>query len=482
MSDVEASARGDSTVLKSFKSFDPSKNKLTLKPIEKAKIINDDRSIYGTFAEIGAGQEVVRFFFQAGGASGTVAKTMSAYDMKFSDAIYGAEKSYVCKERVDKMLEKEFSLLEERLGTGDDQFRYFVFANSVATGSNRRNIAGHGWVGMMFQAKHGEKPCKVFIHIRMLSKNNLEQQYAVGVVGVNLVHACYDAFDDPTKLIEYLGDGFDAESFEIDSISFEGPEFSSLDNRFMQIELVKRGLTSAVMFNQDGEISSPSELLFRKHVLALRGSYKPITKAKVEMLEQGLEHFKLKTKNESSEVRVICEITTDELDQSGVCDREDFLSRIDMLSSIGYAVMVSNHKDDFSLVNFLRRYSTLSRGLVLGSHNLHKILDKNNYKHLVGGLLEALGLMLNHGTTLFLYPIRTDDGVMHIDKIQLSHQNRLLLEYLLSAGLVEELDNHSELSYVSPEEIVELVKNGENIDGLVPEPIVKIITERHLYR
>lgn len=449
--------------------------------LSKAKEINKSPSCYGTFAEIGAGQEVARFFFQAGGASATVAKTMSAYDMEFSDAIYGSEKSYVCISRVFKMLDHEYELLERRLSNKKESRRFFVYANSVATGSKRRKTHGHGWAGVRFQRHPEEQPSEVFIHLRMLAENINDQQTFVGVAGVNLLHACLHHYDDPAEIISALGEGLRLEDFEIDSVRFSGPAFEKVDNRVMQIDLVRKGLTSAVMYNHDGEISSPSELLFRKHAVAIRGSFRPVTNVKIDMLEQGLKHFKQKTGVSGEDIRVICEITTEELYVGGDVVGEDFLARVDMLASLGYAVMVSNHKDDFSLVHLMRRYSTLSRSLILGSHNLHKILDKRNYRHLVGGLLEALGLMLNGGTHLYLYPINTEDGPLTIEKLDLSPENRILVNYLLEAGLVEQLDTASELEYVSPSEVVHAIQNKEDVSHLIPEKVYSIIKHRNIY-
>lgn len=450
--------------------------------IEKAKSINEDTGIYGTFAEIGAGQEVARFFFQAGQASKTIAKTMSAYDMKFSDAIYGPEKSYVCHPRVNKMLEKEYDLLEERLTERKIPTRFFVFADTVATGSKRRNTAGHGWVGVKFQHEVGAKPSKVILHIRLLGKSNIEQQVALGKVGVNLVHACFNSHENPGELIRLLSDDVDINTIEIDSIRMTGPCFDSINNRMMQIELVKKGLSSGVMFNSKGHISSPSELLYKKHVVAIRGTFRPITTAKAKMLETARETFSNTIATGNNDTLAVCEISTDLLYQSGDVDKEDFLARVDMLAGLGYAVLVSSYKDDFSLVEYLNRYSPLSRALVLGTHNLNKILDKNSYKHLVGGLLEALGLMLSHNTYLFLYPIMTHSGMLNVEDVKLSDENKLLLDYLMNSGLVKILENKTSDLYISPSEVCELIKEGKEIDNYVPESVVTIVKDRCLYQ
>ena len=280
-----------------------------------------------------------------------------------------------------------------------------------------------------------------------------------------------------------MGDDVDSHEVEIDSISFSGPAFENVNNRMMQIELVKQGLTSAVMFNSKARISSPSELLYKKHVIATRGTFRPITRVKEDMLEAAKKHF-VKTKNvDESDCVTVCEMSTHHLigEADLKIDEADFLSRVDMLAGLGYTVMVSNHKDDFSLVEYLVRYSALSRALVLGSHNLHKILDKNYYKHVVGGLLEALGLMLSHNTSLFVFPITTKDGQLSVENVKLSEENRLLLNYLLTSGLVEELENDSDSIYISPSKVCEMIKAKNEISHLVPASVVELISARKLY-
>jgi hypothetical protein len=452
-----------------------------LSTIDKARLVNEDASAYGTFAEIGAGQEVARYFFQAGFASQTIAKTMSAYDMQFSDAIYGQERSYVCFARVDKMLEKEYSLLEERLKKREIPTKYFVLADTVATGSKRVNRAGHGWVGFKFQASPGAEPSKVVIHVRLSGKSSLEQQAELGKVGVNLVYGCIHLHGDPRKLISSLGENIDKDCLEVDSIRFSGPVFEGINNRLMQIELVKQGLTEAVMFNSKGEISSPSEILYKKHIVATRGTFRPITKMKLQMLETAYDHFTTKNDYDEKTVIKVCEISTDLLYNEGEIDPQDFLARIDMLSSLGLSVLISGHRDDFSLVEYLNRYSSLSRALVLGMHNVSKVFEATSYDHVSGGILQAFGLFEKCQTQLFLYPIFTENGLVSLEELNLEKASKLLINYFLQVGLVEVLENKVKDVYVSPGQVCKVLKEGGDISGLVPKQTAGLLKNRKLY-
>lgn len=453
----------------------------TLSTLEKAKAVNEDASAYGTFAEIGGGQEVARYFFQAGLASQTIAKTMSAYDMQFSDAIYGQEKSYVCQARVDKMLSKEYSLLEERLKAREIPTKYFVLADTVATGSKRVNRAGHGWVGFKFQATPQSEPSKVVIHVRLSGKSAVEQQAELGKVGVNLVYGCMYLNSDPRELIKSLGDNIDHTCLEVDSIRFSGPALGEINNRLMQIELVKQGLTDAVMFNNKGDISSPSELLYKKHIVATRGTFRPITKMKLQMLEAGFDHFLQTHKGDHESVVKVCEISTDLLYNEGEVNPKDFLARIDMLSSLGLTVLISRHRDDFALVEYLNRYSSLSRALVLGTHNVSKVFDAQSYEHISGGILQAFGLFEKCSTQLYLYPIYTDKGLVSLDQLNLPKASSLLINYLVQVGQVEILDNKNQDIYVSPDQVCKLLQQGGDISKMVPENTAGIIKDRKLY-
>ena len=197
---------------------------------EKALKINLDAARFGTFAEIGAGQEVARWFFHVGKASSTVAKAISGYDMAISDALYGKAPQYVSRARLEAMLDREFSQLVEQLDAKRGEgTAFFVFADTVATHGSSRSSGGHGWLGVRFQDHPRAQPSEIIIHIEMLDAFTARQQEAVGFVGVNLVYGAYACLKDPTTLVKSLMDGLDRRRVEIDLIKFSGPAFSSVD-------------------------------------------------------------------------------------------------------------------------------------------------------------------------------------------------------------------------------------------------------------
>src|SRR5690554_1872902 len=233
---------------------------------QKALKINLGRRFYGTLSEIGAGQEVARHFFQAGGASGSIAKTISAYDMTFSDEIYGREESgrYVCENRLKRMLNKEFNLLQTRLGsTRGKDHQFFAFANTVAALNFQRTNESHGWMGVRFQDAPENEVSEVIIHVRMLDPQNILQQDAIGIIGVNLIYAAFFLHRYPEAFILSLLDHLDSSRIEIDFIKFSGKAFEKIDNRLMNLFLLQQGMTDAIMFDERGEVVLPSDVLYR---------------------------------------------------------------------------------------------------------------------------------------------------------------------------------------------------------------------------
>src|SRR3954453_22736402 len=252
---------------------------------EKALHINLDSAKYGTFAEIGAGQEVARRFFLVGGAAGTIAKTMSAYDMTFSDAIYGPADLYVSRVRLNTMLDHEYNLLVERLDAKLGSHRtFFVFADTVAARSFKQHNESHGWLGVRFQSETRGEPSQIIIHVRMLDEGNVDQQEALGVVGVNLLYGAF-YYHLPEKLIASLQENLAEDRIQVDMIKFSGPAYAGVDNRLMSLQLVSQGLTNAVMFTADGESVQPAEILHKKAIIIERGSFRPVTYATNDMLE-----------------------------------------------------------------------------------------------------------------------------------------------------------------------------------------------------
>jgi hypothetical protein len=373
----------------------------------KALTINLEESRYGTFAEIGAGQEVVRHFFQAGGASGTIAKTISAYDMVFSDAIYGKAPRYVSRERLTTMLDHEYSLLEERLAEArGSRTAFYVFADTVATRNFKGDNDAHGWLGIRFQIHPGDAPNDIILHVRMWDKDAVLQQEALGIFGVNFIYGAFFYRTAPEKFIRSLVENLSTDRIEVDMLKFTGPAFAQVDNRLLSLLLVQTGLTNAVMFGPDGDVLQPSEVLYRKAILVERGSFRPVTRVNVDMLDCTTALFLQEPAVKGKPVMVLTEITMNNLLASGKLDSVDFLARVDLLGSIGFTVMISNYPEFYRLTSYFRRYTKEMIGVALGVNNLIEIFNEKYYENLPGGILESFGRMFRNAVKLYVYPMR----------------------------------------------------------------------------
>ncbi len=386
-----------------------SEQKQLLTTNRKALTINLADAQYGTFAEIGAGQEVARQFFQAGGASGTIAKTISAYDMTFSDAIYGKSPRYVSRERLGLMLDHEYQLLIERLAAQrGDRTTFFVFADTVATRNFKGTNEAHGWMGVRFQTGPGSEPSDIVLHVRMWDKDAVLQQQALGIIGVNVIYGAFHYHADPRQFIESLLDNLTADRIEVDMLKFSGPAFTGIDNRLMSLYLVQHGLTNAVMFGNGGEVLQPSEILYTKAILVERGSFRPVTHVNVDMLNCATAQFVQEPAVKGKEVVVLMEITMNNLLAAGELDAQDFLSRVDLLSDIGFTVLISNYSEYFRLTSYFRRYTKEMIGVAMGINNLIEIFNEKYYENLEGGILESFGRLFRNAVKLYIYPMRQE--------------------------------------------------------------------------
>src|SRR6266404_8861548 len=396
----------------------------------KAFQINLDHQKYGTFAEIGAGQEVARRFFHMGGAAGTIAKTISAYDMTFSDAIYGPADRYVSRVRLGTMLDHEYNLLLERLNAklGGER-TFFVFADTVAARSFKQHNESHGWLGVRFQSeKHGE-PSQIIIHVRMLDETNVDQQEALGVTGVNLIYGAF-YYAEPEKLISSLQENLASGRIEVDLIKFSGPLFCKIDNRLMSLQLVSQGLTSAVMFTADGEMVQPAEVFYKKAILVERGSFRPVTYATNDMLDGARGVFLAQSGCSEKDLVVLMEMTLENLLAEGQLNHADFLARVDILGALGRTVLISKFGEYYRLAGYLSRYTNQKIGLLMGVPSLIEIFDERYYLNLEGGILEALGRMFKSGLKLYVYPIIDEktSKVITATKIEVAPNLRSLFQ------------------------------------------------------
>ena len=454
---------------------------------QKALKINLNKNIYGSFAEIGAGQDTVRQFFRAGGASSTIAKSMSAYDKDFSDAIYGIEndKRYVTEKRLRKMLVWETNLIEKRLTRDKHPDKlFFSFANTVATIDFAKKFKGHGWVGIKFQVEPGGDYNEIIIHIRFKENVARLQQETLGILGTNLIYSAFYKFNKPKKLLKYLYDNLDKDQLEIDTINFSGPIFKNVDNRLISLQLVKKGMTDAVMFSPDGKNVLPAKILYKKNILALRGSFRPVTKVNVEMYLNSIKLF-LKQKNvDLDNTQVVFEITLSNLKSDGEIDEQDFLDRAKLLCSLGQTVLISNFKEYFKLVEYFSLYTKKKIGLTMGINNLIEIFDPKYYTHLSGGILEAFGKLFFKNVKVFAYPMLNEDGVIiNSDNLKVHPRMKELYKFFKYNNKVQDVEDYNEDHLkIFSREVLTLINNGDpKWEEMLPNGVTKLIKDQKLF-
>src|SRR2546423_15253364 len=452
---------------------------------KKAFQINLDAKKYGTFAEIGAGQEVAGRFCHVGGAAGTVAKTMSAYDMTFSDAIYGPADRYVSRNRLQTMLDHEYELLIERLDKKLGGVRtFFVFADTVAARSFKQHNESHGWLGIRFQNEPGGEPSQIVIHVRMLDEANVDQQEALGIIGVNLLFGVF-YHQQPEKLIASLHENLAANRMQVDLIKFSGPAYAKVDNRLMSLQLVSQGLTDAVIFTADGEMVQAADILYKKFILVERGSFRPVTYATNDMLNGARTAFVKQSGCADTDLVVLMEMTLENLLAEGQLDHADFLARVDILGALGRTVIISKFGEYFRLASYLSRYTSRKIGLVMGVPSLLEIFDEKYYLTLEGGILEALGRMFKSGLKLYVYPMidETSGKIITAKQIHVAPNLRSLFQYLIDNRYIEEIaDYNPDYLRIYPPNAMAKIKAGDVAwEQMVPPEVVQIIKEREFF-
>ena len=452
---------------------------------QKALQINLDAGKYGVFAEIGAGQEVARWFFRVGGASGTVAKSMSAYDMIVSDAIYGHSERYVSKQRLMSMLEHEYTLLVERLSAKrGSTTKFFVFADTVAAKSYSRREETHGWMGIRFQTEPGGPPNDILMHVRMWDRENMQQAEALGVLGVNLIHAALYTPKDIDRVIQSLVDQLSIERIEVDVIQFEGPDFQEVDNRLVSLQLVERGLTNAAMFTPDGEIVQPAEQLYKKPVLIERGSFRPPTKVTVDMIRYAQAQFVQEPSVAGQDVLVVMEMTLKNLNVEGKINHRDFLDRADLLGTLGRPVLITNYGEFFRLAGYMFRYTRMPIGIVMGVPTLKELFDEKYYANLDGGILESFGRLFRNELKLYVYPYKDakTGAIITAGNLRvapnLQHLYRFLLENHFIMGM-EDI-NEANLDIFSRDVLQQIQTGKPGWEAGVPAQVAEMIRQRKL--
>ncbi|TAE26587.1 MAG: TonB-dependent receptor [Candidatus Kapaibacterium sp.] len=454
---------------------------------QKALRVNLDPRWYGTFAEIGAGQEVVRWFFRVGGAAGTISKSISAYDMTVSDAIYGECERYVSRARLESMLEYEHRLNSERLqdSRGDDT-AFFAFADTVSALNFQGTNDCHGWMGVRYQARPRDEDSQIIMHVRMLDRENALQQEALGIVGVNLLYGAFYLHQDPEALLESLLDGLTTDRVEIDMIEFSGIEFRNVDNRLMSLRLVQLGLSEAAMFAANGEVLQPSEVLYKKPVLVERGSFRPVCFVNIDMLEAASEKFAQEEGVKGKQITRLMELTMHKLmADDGDVDPRDFLARADVLAASGMTVLISEYFEYEGLVNYLSRCTKERIAITMGAGSLMEIFDTKYYKKLDGGILESFGRLFKSDVKLYIYPLRDlkTQEFSTVENLNIEPSLEHLYSHLVKNGYIEQLDNYNEqYLHIFSRDILKKIKNQDPTwEEMVPPEVAKVIKQRGFF-
>ncbi|HEY0299411.1 MAG TPA: hypothetical protein VGB84_09355 [Arachidicoccus sp.] len=463
----------------------------TLATKQKALFINLDKDIYGSFAEIGAGQDVAGNFFKAGGASGTIAKTMSAYDMIYSDAIYGtsSDKRYVSEARLLSMLNHEYGLLIERLADKRGaNTKFFAFSDTISALNYQKTNDAHGWMGVRFQLEPNGQYNDVIIHVKLLDNENTLQQQAVGILGVNLMYACFNYYSDQSVFVRSLMDDLSKDRIQIDMIRFEGPDFKHVDNRLMSLLLVKFGFSDVAVFGPDGKNLPPSDALYKKHIVVIRGRFRPLVNVHMDMLTNGVRQFMEEPDVDKNNVLVVAELTLQALKERNALedddiDEKDFLDRVDILCSLGQTVMISNYHEYYKLVAYLSKITRLKIGMVLGYPNLEYIFSEEHYKDLPGGILESFATLFSRKVKLFIYPTLRNGIILNCLRFFPPQHLIDLYRYLIANNKIEDITHYNERNLqIQTDNVLKMIKEStQGWEELVPAEVAATIKERKLF-
>ncbi|MCI5082562.1 MAG: TonB-dependent receptor [Saprospiraceae bacterium] len=453
---------------------------------QKALEINLDPNIYGTFAEIGAGQEVARHFFQVGAAAGTIAKTMSAYDKVYSDKIYGTESSgrYVCESRLYKMLDHEYELMQVRLQNERPECTFFVFADTIAAINYSRTIKGDGWLGLRYQLQPDGEPNDIVIHVRMLDRDNQLQQQAIGILGVNLIYACYRYNDNPEVMLQSLMDSLHGR-VKIDMVRITGPDFEELDNRLLSLYLVKHDLSDVAMFGPDGQNVHPSEFLYKKYVMMVRGSFRPATLVNLDMLRSSFNHFRNEKEVDARKSYLLTEITIKNLGSEGELDEKDFLDRAELLNELGQTVVISNCDEYSKMSRYLSDFKVQKLGFVIGVRELLELISEKFYQNMDGQLLSAFGELFTRNVKLYVYPALQEgsEELINAENVPVPEGVKFLYRHLLDSGQIVDIDGYNpDILHIFSKEVLKMLRSGESgWEAMVPTKVAALIKQKCLF-
>ena len=454
---------------------------------QKALEINLDETVYGAFNEIGAGQECARNFFQVGAAAGTIAKSMSAYDKAVSDDIYGPEPKgrYVTESRLYKMLEYEYNLMNNRLRDDRPDAKFFVFSDTVAAINYHRTNKGSGWMGVRFQLDPQGEPNDVVLHVKMHDQDNQLQQQAVGILGVNLIYACFRYHESPKEMLISLMDNLQGR-VSVDMVRITGPDFSGLDNRLLSLWMVQYGLTEVATFGPDKRNLHPSEFLYRRSLMVVRGSFRPATLVNLDMLKRGFEMFRNDEEVDPRKAFLMTEITLDNLmDGQTEPDEQDFLDRADVLAALGQTTLVSNCTYYKRLVNYMQDYKTPNLGIVIGVRQLLELVGELYYNNVEGNLFSAFGDVFAKESRFYVYPAFQEgsDELMTAQNIPIPEGVRFIYQHLLERRHIVDIENfNADILHIFSKDVLERIKTDEDgWEAMVPQKIADLVKQKQLF-
>lgn len=459
---------------------------------QKALEINLDDRIYGAFAEIGAGQEVARYFFQVGAAAGTIAKSMSAYDKTVSDEIYGSETKgkgrYVCESRLYRMLDHEYALMENRLRDERPHQNFFAFANTVSAINYQKTNKGDGWLGLRFQLDPSRASNDMVLHVRLLDNDNRLQQQAIGILGVNLLYACFRYASEPETLLRSLMDKL-RDRVEIDMIRLEGPDFQHIDSRLVGLWSVKNGLSNIAIFGPDGRPLHAGEFLYKKSVLIARGSYRPPTLVQQDMIRCASAQFREEHPLDAESVFFLTEITLDNLQAGGQLDEQDFLDRAEILCALGQTVIISNYAAHHELIAYLSDYRVTRIGIAIGVRKLRHIVLET-YRDNPGNLLSSFGDIFLKNVRFYIHPAlplpgqtSATEALMTAQNIEIPMDIHFLYDYLLeNKNIVDIHAFNAQYLGIYHKEVLKMIQQQiPGWESSVPPEVAELIHRKALF-
>lgn len=447
---------------------------------EKAFRINMDKMFYGSFAEIGAGQETANWFFRSSGAAGTVAKTISAYDMTVSDSLYGPVRRYVSEERLKQMMDYEYKQLIHRLGEKrGKETCFFSFCNTVKCKGYRDNGPWSAWIGVRFQLRPEAEPSDLVMHVRLLVPDHDLQMRVLGILGVNLLHALFYKRERMEEFVQCVGDNLDRSLYEVDLMRFSGNGFSMFDNRILALQLVRGGLSEATLFCPDGSVAQPADLLYKRPIVLMRGSFLPLCKIHLEMMDSVRSKFyeALPEEQRSREID-ICEISLTNLLRGSDVDLLDFLDRADALAALGKTVMVTNITHFHRISTLLNQFTREPIAIALSIGLLNELF-KDKWADTPGGILASMGHIFVNNTKFYVTPWinRKTGEFVTASTYRAPEKYRYLYRHLREDGDIVDVPYFNQkLLFQTPRDIIRMIDAGnEEWKEYVPEEAFRMV-------